>query len=374
MTQGRKLEELTFELTRKCPLHCIICSSNGGECYPSEFDTKQIKAIIDESVRMGVRHISLSGGEPLVRADILEICDFIKAKEISLDVYSCGNIESSNGTISPIPSNLINALKRIGVDRLIFAIHGSTPEIHDRTTATMGSYRNLIDSMTNSINEGLRSELHFVPTRINFRSLPRIMKQLIKWEAHRLSVLRFVPQGRGLINRKELELAPYEIQRLKNLMMEIRAKYDDAEFRVGAPFNSFHIGLAVPCTAGMDKATIRADGRVFPCVSMKGLINKSNGNDLKEHPLQHIWHNAELFHWVRAYLSMSLNGSKCSDCYNYSECMGGCLTQRILVNLQRTIDAYCIDELVKTPGNFSENTESEPISMEGYGYESISSR
>jgi radical SAM protein with 4Fe4S-binding SPASM domain len=178
-----------------------------------------------------------------------------------------------------------------------------------------------------------------------------------------------------MANRGELELTLHEISQLKNLMSSLRKEHDESEFRIGAPFNSFHMGPPVPCTAGIDKATIRADGDVFPCVSMKGLIKKSNGNSLWDHSLQSIWSEAELFQWIRAYMSMVLSENSCSRCNDSSGCGGGCLTQRLIEGLPKMIDTYCLEDFPEAlASNMAGCHEAAPASTEGWGYEADNSR
>ena len=68
------LNDLTLEITKKCPMNCILCSSEGGEAAPNEFSLTELKDIVDQAKSLGVTQISLSGGEPLTHKHILDIC------------------------------------------------------------------------------------------------------------------------------------------------------------------------------------------------------------------------------------------------------------------------------------------------------------
>ncbi|MGD0056365.1 MAG: radical SAM protein [Methanomassiliicoccales archaeon] len=336
-----RLGELTFEITRKCPLGCLICSSDGGVPYPTEFHTERIKAIIDESVRLGTRRIVLSGGEPLAHIGVIEICNFIKDRGLEVDVYTCGNQRDPNGQIVPIDDETLLRLKRAAIGRLIFSIHGDRPEIHDQITNRKGSYANLLRSISLSKEIGLNAELHFVPTRLNYRTLSNIMKLKVEIGINRLSVLRFVPQGRGWQNRAILELDKNAIIELRAIMHRIRSDCSSFEFRVGAPFNCFNLDGPTPCTAGIDKATIRADGLVYPCVSMKNLPYENNGNDLGNLSLPEVWARSEIFAYVRERLSTAFVNGTCSGCEHLSDCGGGCLSQKLISGLAEATDPYC---------------------------------
>jgi len=341
MKSELKLKELTFEITKKCPMQCLLCSSNGGMSDTKEFTFNEIKNIIDTSVQLGTKHINLSGGEPLIHPHILDICSYIKEKGLTIDVYTCGNVGDLDGNNKSIDNKLLVSLKKIGMESLIFSIHGDTAETHEAVTTRKGSFDNLIQSIKQSIKTGLFTELHFVPTKINYHSLPKVMELVQKLQVKRLSVLRFVPQGRGLINRNLLEIKFDEITELKNILQEIRDKYPSDKFRTGAPFNCFQLSNQTFCNAGIDKATIKPNGFVVPCVSMKDFIIDVEDNNIWTRSLSDIWKDSTLFNISRKSLQIIEQESVCNNCEQFSRCKGGCLTQRLLNNKLEDKDPYC---------------------------------
>lgn len=334
---SRGLTELTFEITRRCPLGCLICSSNGGHPFRHELSTPKIKKTIEEAIILGAEHISLSGGDPFAHQDLEEICRFIKERSLGLHIYTCGNTQVHGSVIAPLDCEALHRLKELGTDQLILAIHGCDAKMHDRITTMKGSFRNLVTSVRRARETGLVTELHFVPTQINFRQLSTTLDLMRRLEVSRMSVLRFVPQGRGELNRNLLEMSPNEIAELRDIIQRAQNQYSEAELRVGAPFNSFRLGRVVACTAALDKATIRADGTVFPCVSMKGLFEEKDHNNLWSRSLSVIWRDSEVFEFIRQRLESSPKEGTCSDCSSFMNCNGGCLAQRLIYGT----DPYC---------------------------------
>ncbi|MEA3324912.1 MAG: radical SAM protein, partial [Euryarchaeota archaeon] len=84
------LKDLTLEITRKCPMKCVLCSSNGGDPLPNEFSLSELKDIINQAKSMGVAEISLSGGEPLTYPYIVDICEHITKLNIDSFIYTSG--------------------------------------------------------------------------------------------------------------------------------------------------------------------------------------------------------------------------------------------------------------------------------------------
>jgi radical SAM protein with 4Fe4S-binding SPASM domain len=342
MKNDLKLKELTFEITKKCPMQCLLCSSNGGIACDREFTFNEIKNIIDESIQLGTKHVNLSGGEPLIHPEILKFCSYIKEKGLTIDVYTCGNIGSLDDNNRSIDKELLTSLKEIGIDKLIFSIHGNNAETHESITTRKGSFDNLINSIKKSIKTGLFTELHFVPTRLNFTTLPEVMKLADRLGVNKISVLRFVPQGRGLINRNILEIKSNEIAELKNILQDIRDRYSSHKLRIGAPYNCFQLSNQTFCNAGIDKATIKPNGFVIPCVSMKDFIVEKEDNNIWVRSLSDIWSDSTLFNISRKSLKIIEQESLCNTCEHFSRCKGGCLTQRLINNKLEDKDPYCL--------------------------------
>jgi radical SAM protein with 4Fe4S-binding SPASM domain len=344
MVQLCVLEELTFEITQKCPMNCIHCSSEGGPSSNNEFSLNDAKSIINQAIDLGVKHINLSGGEPLIFPKFLELCQYIKNHGLILDIYSCGN-QAIKNCLVPINEEFLNNLKEIGVDKLIFSIHGSSSQEHDNITQRRGSFPNLITSIKRSMDVHLKVELHFVPTRINYHSLPKIVNLAKTLNVECLSILRFVPQGRGRLNNELLEIKETEVLELKDILTVLKENNKDF-IRIGSPFNCFQISGSTKCMAGINKATIKPDGHVFPCVSMKDFSSVDDDNNLRKETLSNIWKDSTLFNDTRKYLE-SNRVTRCNNCADFYKCKGGCYTQNQLNNFNK--DPYCLRKSDKNP-------------------------
>ncbi|SCX02057.1 radical SAM additional 4Fe4S-binding SPASM domain-containing protein [Lachnospiraceae bacterium YSD2013] len=81
------LESVQFSLTNRCNLQCKHCiASATGMAGEDPLSTDDIKAIIDKLVSCRVKTIILSGGEPLVRKDFLEILRYIKKADKKIEI------------------------------------------------------------------------------------------------------------------------------------------------------------------------------------------------------------------------------------------------------------------------------------------------
>jgi pyrroloquinoline quinone biosynthesis protein E len=65
---------LIAEITHRCPLHCVYCSNPEQMVSPaSELSTQQWQRVFEESAKLGILHVHLTGGEPLAREDLIKL-------------------------------------------------------------------------------------------------------------------------------------------------------------------------------------------------------------------------------------------------------------------------------------------------------------
>jgi MoaA/NifB/PqqE/SkfB family radical SAM enzyme len=84
---------------------------------------------------------------------------------------------------------------------LIFSVYAADASIHDTITGRPGSLEILQESLSRSLRVGIAVEFHFVPMRPNWRELVEVVSLAERFWVRRVSILRFVPQGRGSRSR-----------------------------------------------------------------------------------------------------------------------------------------------------------------------------
>jgi radical SAM protein with 4Fe4S-binding SPASM domain len=349
------LKDLTLEITKKCPMGCILCSSDGGEPLSNEFKLSELKEIVIQAKSIGVSEISLSGGEPLTYPYILDICEYITSLGINASLYTSGNIFGNNNSLLPVSVNYFLKLRDAGVKKVVFSIHGSNPQIHDKITGRRESFKNLIESIRNARKADLYIEAHFVPLRENFRELPNIVSLLRKVGLKSFHVLRFVPQGRGELHKDVLGLRPKEVLELRKILEDIINK-SELRIVVGAHYNCLGLNNNTQCTAGIEKAVIRPDGFVFPCVGMKRIKSFIDRNNIRDMRLEDIIDESYGFTLLKTILIESKNNS-CHSCISEYNCTNGCIAQRIIAYGNRDLrnDPHCINKFDMGSKFFSKN-------------------
>lgn len=317
--------ELTLEITRNCPLRCVLCSSDGGAPFENELGLDQWIRIIEEASVLGTRTIIFSGGEPFSSPWLLPLCKHTRKKSMEVCVYTSGNIES--GGVRSLEEGPLTALRECGVKKLIFSLHGPNSAVHESMTQVPGSFGNTLASIQDSIELGFNVEIHYVPTRLSYRHLSDIVSLVEKLHVARVSILRFVAQGRGRTNRSFLELTADQLTELRTLLEGAR-RVRSVDVRIGAPFSALLLNDCARCSAGLSRATIRSDGMVYPCEAFKNLPHYQ-ASSIVNRTLRWIWENDIAFRRARQF-AVLIARSRCIECEAFARCRGGCPAQRVV--------------------------------------------
>lgn len=101
-------EHVYFSLTNRCNLRCKMCGIAGSPSREEdELKTEECKKIIDQVVDLKVDHLILSGGEPLLRKDILSLVYYAVSKKIKMvDIITNGTLISEESAEELVNSGL----------------------------------------------------------------------------------------------------------------------------------------------------------------------------------------------------------------------------------------------------------------------------
>lgn len=328
MTDHRLLE-LKIEVNRKCPLHCLHCSSNGTYEAPQQLEPSTVTRLIKEFVDLGGKKLCISGGEPLCYRELSAIINSCQLTNIDVSLYTTG-IFRNGGPATPIPEKTADILLDKGV-RIIFSLHGAYPKTHDALTGVHGSFKTTLTAIEKVAKAGASIGIHVVPTAINFGELTDIAKLADQLSVRKVSWLRFVPQGRGLINKRLLQLSREQLRELGTKKIQLERMCSAVTIRTGAPFNILCPPFPRTCEAGLSVLTVNPDGSVSPCDAFKQFKSHDDFGNILHHSLTEVWHKSHVLNAVRALHESKLNSS-CSSCPLYSKCNSGCLAQKAIAS------------------------------------------
>lgn len=320
-----RLGELKIEVTNRCPLKCMHCSTGSESGLRSLLSLSDIKRLIGQAYDLGCRKIFFSGGEPLFYPYIESLIEHCHSKRLETKLYSTG-IESDQ-PFQPIGIERLRYLNSRGLESIAFSLYASEHHIHDLITDSPGSFIATATAIQNAVLAGMETEVHFVATRLNIGELARLSDFLSILGVKRISVLRFVPQGRGKYNSEGLIPTDTDFLKLREIIVSIRQR-SQVSLRLGSPFNFLLLGSPSACTSGRDRMIIDAHGLAHPCDALKQVAFSDRFNNALITPLKQIMDKDSLFSQVRQLCT----SPECKACPDFKICRGGCLAQAILSN------------------------------------------
>ena len=261
MAVTNQLTDIKLEILSRCPLRCIHCSSESSSDCDGFVTPSQVEKLIREFVMLDGKQVEVSGGEPLEHPDLLDILDIIRAENISTTIYTSGIRISKEGNITPIDGSLAIALKR-HIRSIVFSLQAGEASIHDSFTGIPGSFEATLTAINACQTSGIDVNLHFVPTQANFNSLPSLISLMKKRQIRRISLLRFVPHGRGA--GRSLALNSQQHNALKNMVDNLITE-KEVRVRLGSPFSILQSVEVPACRAGIES---NADRSRWHCISL----------------------------------------------------------------------------------------------------------
>jgi radical SAM protein with 4Fe4S-binding SPASM domain len=332
------LTELKIEITHSCPLGCVHCSSGADSSNQLSIDKNKCFNIVNEAVGMGVKSLVFSGGEPLISPYIKELVAYVNSKNIPVTLYTSGNLYDGDA------SALLTELVSIGLSKAVFSIYSDNEIDHNRVTRTTNSFSNTLKSINAVINSGAEAEIHFVALSTNYQKIPALVELAQKIGVKTISILRFVPQGRGLLIKQKETLSQRQNIGLKNIIKDIRQS--GFNIRTGSPLNFLFLNKNPKCLAAHDRMIVAPDLRIYPCDAFKqiraeSLVSDITTSDLNCCSLNDCWVLSAYLNLIR---TDNISNNKCKTCKMFSECNSGCLAQKILHNgkIMDVEDPNCI--------------------------------
>lgn len=319
-----KLNEIKIEVTYNCPLACIHCSSDAYAGNKKYMTIEKCKDIIREAKKLGAKEISFTGGEPLSWDGLLECVRFAHLNEFSISLYSSGND----------PDCLIKFqnLKNAGLQKVIFSLYSNVEADHNRITRKRESFKNTIKSIEYVRDIGIEPEIHFVALSYNYQSLENVASFAADMGVKRLSVLRFVLQGRGALLERTGALNKDQNLYLVHSIKHLRDKGFD--IRTGSPMNVFLLNKNPKCMAAQDRLIVAPDLYIYPCDAFKQVNYKQISPldkyvNLNSCSLSDCWEKSDYLGKVR-HAILSEPEEPCLTCKIYEKCKSGCLAQKFI--------------------------------------------
>ena len=265
------LSEISIEILQRCPNRCIYCSSHSNPQATHLIPFEIIKNVIDDAKSLGCKTVCLSGGEPFLHPQILDIISYIAKQQLTCYVYTSG-IYMKDEVYSSLPNEYIEAIRGM-VDKVIFNVEADSSALYDQIMGTdVGGFDMMKKSINDCVSSGLVVETHVVPMQVNFKHLKSIFEMCYQLGVSKVSILRLVLQGRALENLPIVNLSGDDNREVTKLIKALNEVYK-GKVRIGLPYSDSN--CRIYCKAASDNINIRYYGNVYPCEVFKDdMLNK----------------------------------------------------------------------------------------------------
>lgn len=305
---------LLAELTHRCPLRCAYCS-NPVALVPgsAELPTDVWRRVFSEAAALGVAHVHLSGGEPLNRADLVELVAVCRAEGL----YS--NLITSGIGMSQARAR---ALSDAGLNSAQLSIQG----IDEATTVAIAGREALTVKRRSAeaiIAAGLPLSMNVVLHRGNLDQLESVIRLCVDWGASRLELANVQYYGWALRNSAHLLPDRGQLERAEATYHSLKAELAGVIELLWIIPDWFE-SRPKPCMGGWaaTSLTVAPDGAALPCPTARGI--PLDFPCVVEHSLAWIWRSSSAFNAFRGTEWMP---EPCRSCEHRHDDFGGCRCQ-----------------------------------------------
>ena len=259
------LKTVLLTLTPKCNIKCPYCYAS--KAYGRPMSKEQIQDISKQAMRLGCFNFQLSGGEPTLRRDIVDIVKILQPKK---------NIVSITTNSTMLPNDQILLLKDAGLAYLNLSLDST---IEDETDPNRGDehYENVWRIINVCKVIDLRFDLCFIISHNTVKKLQEFCEYAFNIGAGYVAPIFYTPMGMGGDHKDEI-LTPDDWVELNRIFKEET---------ILKPDHLQNMSLVDGCPGGREKLTVAANGDVIHCQASV----VSMGNVWKE-PLKVLWKRA----------------------------------------------------------------------------------
>jgi heme b synthase len=325
------LRMVAWEITRSCNLACVHCRAS-ALCgpYPGELGTEKCLRLIDEIAEVAKPVIILTGGEPLLRADIYEIAAYGDSKGLRM-------VLATNGTF--VTEAVAGKLIASGIRRVSVSIDGPDAASHDAFRGVPGAFTEALAGIEAMKRAGMEFQINTTITQKNLAQIKEIHDLAHRLGAAAHHIFLLVPTGRGkemasqaITSLEYEETLNWFYEESLDCGIQLKATCAPHYYRIfhqrkkergGAPAQMLPAGggghplnaMTRGCLGGISFCFISHTGQVQPC----GYLELDCGQVTKT-AFPEIWNESKIFRDIR---DLGLYEGKCGRCEFIRVC-GGC--------------------------------------------------
>ena len=262
----------TFELTLRCNLRCKMCmfrraDSENSQLIAGELTAGQWADMAQQAADAGTVSLLLTGGEPMVREDFIQVYEGIYQKGFLMTLYT-------NATL--VTPSILETLRKMPPHRIGVTLYGGSNADYEKICGCKDGFDRAMDGLAKLLTLPSAMEVRMTLIQDNYHQADAIEKLIMERfglpVTHTSHIYKSV-RG-GCMRPEDCRLTPEQMVDLtfNRAMEQLRAKIPE-EMRPflkvkvmesACPEGKEHATL-MGCSAGMDSYTITWDGKMQGC-------------------------------------------------------------------------------------------------------------
>lgn len=352
-----------WEITMGCNMRCMHCGSVCESALDDELTTVEALDLCSQIADMGLKWITLSGGEPFTRKDWHHIVKSLSDHGVLPNMITNGwNLDKKT----------LQLAKDSGVSTIAISVDGPK-DVHDKIRKE-GSFDRLTGAFERMDTLGITSGAVTTVSTMNIDKLHDIMDFLVEKKVKFWQLQIGLPMG-SMAENDEMILGPEAVD---DILKFIHDNKDNDKIKIypadclgyytkmESEIRQSIFGNKVQahwdgCHAGKRSFGILQNGEILGCTSIrdKEFIEGS----VRDRSLEEIWTDGQAFLWNRQMEKSKLDGY-CAICDYGDLCKGGCPNTRL--TMEKTIyseNKYCSynNALRKTSGLISKQVDEDSL-------------
>ncbi len=204
-----KTFKVGIEITYRCNLNCPFCYVNNKLRQVPDISTKKLFPIIDQITETPCLYITLLGGEPFLRQDILDIYGYIIRKGFSVHILT-------NGTI--IRPSVLNYLEKFPPNLISIALYAGTEEGNKKITGSKIAFKSVLKFAKILKNKKIRFRFSTLVNKLNVDEFNKIVSIAEDFNVPLTYSLKIGPCIDGNESPTQLRLSSDERAKVSNLV------------------------------------------------------------------------------------------------------------------------------------------------------------
>jgi pyrroloquinoline quinone biosynthesis protein E len=315
-TISEKPFKLISELTYRCNLKCVYCHNPVDKSYfNAELSTEQWKAIISEASSIGVVINELTGGEPTLRRDLIELVDYSKREGLYTKI-------NTNG--STITDRLARELSARGLDAAQVGFPSLNELSHQKVTEIGGLLTKRVNGVKNLRKYNIPVYLNVVLTRFNHLEVETIIHFAEENDVSEVviqSAFLFGKAAKNIRDGNNILPTREQMAKVQNKLSEIVS--NKPRVRIAFPNMFYYTGEPMPCSWNKEGAiVVTPNGMVTPCEPASSLFPEVKFESLnKGRGLSDIWNKSSA---LEMFENTDFLPKICKNCDILRTYRGGC--------------------------------------------------